>query len=70
MDKKLYIIAELDDSTQKIIKNYEEILHENGFVGKQTKNIPYHITLGCYSLDFEHYLKGLLDNIEKKISMK
>ena len=68
MDKKLYIIAELDDDTQKIIKNYEKIIQENGFVGKQTKDIPYYITLGCYSLDFENYLKNLLDNIEKSFN--
>ena len=68
MDKKLYIIAELDDDTQKMIKNYEKIIQENGFVGKQTKDIPYHITLGCYALSFENYLKILLDNIEKSFS--
>ena len=68
MDKKLYIIAELDDDAQKIIKNYEKIIQENGLVGKQTKDIPYHITLGCYELGFENYLKNLLDNIEKSFN--
>ena len=68
MDKKLYILAELDDDTQKIIRNYEKIIQDNGFVGKQTKDIPYHITLGCYLLDYENYLKDLLNNIGKKFS--
>ena len=68
MDKKLYILAELDDDTQKIIKNYEEIIKDNGFVGKQTKDIPYHITLGCYSIEYENNLKVLLENIENNFS--
>jgi 2'-5' RNA ligase len=66
MDKNLYIIAELDDDTQKIIENYEKIIFENGFIGNQTKDIPYHITLGRYSLEYENYLKDLLDNVGKK----
>ena len=68
MDKKLYIMAELDDDTQIIIKNYEKIIYENGFTGKQTKDIPYHITLGCYSLDVENHLKDVLDNIKESFT--
>ena len=68
MDKKLYILAELDDDTQRIIKYYEKIILENGFIGKQTKDIPYHITLGCYSQDLENYLKTLLDSIENNFN--
>ena len=68
MDNKLYLLAELDDDTQKIIKNYEKIMLENGFIGIQTKDIPYHITLGCFSVDLENYLKNLLDDIENSFS--
>jgi 2'-5' RNA ligase len=68
LDKKLYILAELDDDTQKVFRDYEKIIQDNGFVGKQTKDIPYHITLGCYPMDYENDLKGLLENIERNFS--
>ena len=65
MEKNLYLLAELDENTQILIKNYEKVIVENGFIGKQTNDIPYHITLGCYSLEHEIYLRDLLDNIGK-----
>ena len=68
MHKKLYIVAEHDDDTQKIIEKYQKIIYDNGLVGNQTKNIPYHITLGTYSIDYENYLKDLLDKIHAKFS--
>ncbi len=68
MDKNLYILAELDEDTQIILNNYEKIILANGFIGKQTKDIPYHITLGCYSLENEIYLKDLLDNVGKEFN--
>jgi 2'-5' RNA ligase len=68
LDKKLYLIAELDNDTQKIIKKYEKIILENGFTGNQTKDIPYHITLGAYSIENENYLKDLLDKINSKFN--
>jgi 2'-5' RNA ligase len=68
MDKKLYLLAELDDDTQMKIKEFEKILIENNLIGKQTKDIPYHITLCSYSLDQEDYLKCLMEKItEEKI---
>jgi 2'-5' RNA ligase len=56
-------VAELDDNTQDMIKKFEKIILENGLIGKQTKDIPYHITLGRYSVENEDYLKDLLDKI-------
>jgi 2'-5' RNA ligase len=64
MDKFLLIAAEPDNDTQIKIKNYEKIILENGFIGKQTKDIPYHISLCCYSLEYENYLKDLLEDIK------
>ena len=45
MDNNLYILAELDEDTKLKLKTYEKIILENGLIGKQTKDIPYHITL-------------------------
>ncbi len=64
MDKKLYLVAELDENTQKTIKELEQVIIENGFVGQQTKGIPYHITLCSYFLDQENYLKDILERIK------
>ena len=66
MDKKLYIIAELDEDSQMMIKEYEKIIIENGFFGKQTKNIPYHITLCSFPTDMENTLIELLDNVNTR----
>ncbi|MDR0443129.1 MAG: hypothetical protein LBH44_06975 [Treponema sp.] len=68
MDKNLYIIAEHDNDTQKTIEKYNKIILENGLIGNQTKDIPYHITLGCYSLEYENYLMDLLDKIGSKFN--
>ena len=64
MEKKLYILAELDEETQTQIKRIEKIILENGLTGKQTPGIPYHITLDSFSLDHEQELIGLLERIK------
>jgi hypothetical protein len=37
MDKKLYLLAELDNDTQLKLKEFEKIILENNFDGKQKK---------------------------------
>ena len=66
MDKKLYLLAELDETSQLEIKEIEKIIIENGFIGKQTKDIPYHITLCSFPIEMENFLKDLLENLSKK----
>jgi 2'-5' RNA ligase len=68
MDKKLYVIAELDDASQAKLNEINKIILENGLIGKQTKEIPYHITLCTYSLEKENYLKALLENISQEFT--
>ena len=66
MVKKLYLLAELDNASQLEIKEIEKIIIENGFIGKQTKDIPYHITLCSFPLEMENRLKDLMENLCKK----
>jgi 2'-5' RNA ligase len=66
MDKKLYLLAELDDNSQMEIKKIEKIIIENGFIGKQTKDIPYHITLCSFSIEMENFLNDLIEKLCKK----
>lgn len=61
-EKSLYLLAQFDKETQKILTEYYDILQANGFVGKQTKNIPYHFTLGNMEID---YVKHPVDDYEK-----
>ena len=56
MDKALYILTELDVKTQHILSGYYESLVSQGLTGTQTKNIPYHISLGRYPCEMESQL--------------
>ena len=68
MDKNLYLLAELDNELQIELKDLDKAILESGLVGKQTKDIPYHITLCSFSLDYEKYLFNLLDDVSKQFS--
>ena len=61
-DKFLYLLAQFDKETQEILSGHYDILQQNGFVGNQTKNIPYHFTLGKKDIDYE---KQLIDDLDK-----
>ena len=51
-DKRIYLLAQFDNDTNKKIIGIYDILIQAGMIGEQTKDIPYHITLG--SIDLEH----------------
>ena len=52
-EKALYLMARFDEQTQSILAGYYHRLCKNGFTGCQTKEIPYHFTLGRRSIDCE-----------------
>ena len=62
-DKALYLLAQFDERTQNILADYYSIFYQNGFVGNQTKNIPYHFTLGSLDVDREEQLIDMLDKV-------
>ena len=62
-DKSLYLIAQFDKITQEILAGYYDALQLNGFIGNQTKNIPYHFTLGRKDIDCEKQLAYDLNRI-------
>lgn len=62
-DKFLCLLAQFDKETQEKLNGYYDILQQNGFVGNQTKKLPYHFTLGKEDIDFEKQLINLLDKI-------
>ncbi|MGI6190181.1 MAG: 2'-5' RNA ligase family protein [Clostridiales bacterium] len=62
-EKKLYLLAVLDKESQERLAGYYDVLRQNGFTGKQTKNIPYHFTLGMKDPVCEKQLIEDLDRI-------
>ncbi|WP_297420932.1 2'-5' RNA ligase [Clostridium sp.] len=56
-DKFLCVIAQYDKETEQKLKEIQKVLLDNGFVGKQTPNMPNHITLGVFDLSKEGILK-------------
>lgn len=45
-EKFLYVMAGFDAETEEHLAELQNFLYENGFVGTQTKDIPFHLTLG------------------------
>jgi len=62
-DKALFLLANFDSETQDKLGGYYDTLLQHGFIGTQTKNIPYHFTLGSCSVDYEKRMINELNKI-------
>lgn len=52
MNKKfLCLMAQFDIETENKLKEIQNLLREEGFIGEQTLNLPNHITLGTFKAD-------------------
>lgn len=60
-DKFLCVMAQYDEATEKKLKKIQRILLDNGFIGKQTPNLPNHITLGTFEVSKEEDYADDLD---------
>ena len=49
----LTLMADLDEESQKIMGEWYEKLQDAGFIGEQTPNLPFHISLASFSLEKE-----------------
>lgn len=49
----IVLMADWDDGTQKALGAIYEDLQKEGFTGKQTPGIPYHISMSTYPIDKE-----------------
>lgn len=49
----LTLMADLDDESQKLMGGWYDRLREAGFIGQQTPNLPFHISLASFALDKE-----------------
>lgn len=56
-DKFLCVLAQYDEATELKLKEIQKVLIDKGFVGKQTPNLPNHITLGSFDISQEEVVK-------------
>ena len=49
----LTLMADLDDDSQQTLSGWYEDIKKAGFTGTQTPGLPFHISMGCFSLDKE-----------------
>lgn len=63
MDKFLCVLGIYDGDTQRILAEYQNAILRQGFTGRQTMGIPFHVTLGTFGLEqrdkLEEKLRGL-----------
>ena len=50
-EKSLYVLAGFDAETEVKLAELQDLLYGNGFCGTQTKDIPFHLTLGSRPAD-------------------
>lgn len=68
MSKKyLCAMAGFDPETSARLKALETLLGEQGFSGKQTKNIPMHFTLGAFDMSEEAAALGAIKHAASEI---
>lgn len=64
----LTLMADLDDESQLIMKNWYKELQDEGFSGVQTPDLPYHISLASFSLDKEAEVVNEMNELAKQFS--
>jgi 2'-5' RNA ligase len=62
----LCVMAQYDKQTELKLKEIQKVLSDNGFVGKQTPNLPNHITLGSFDSSQEELIKEQVRIVSKK----
>ncbi|MDR0839329.1 MAG: 2'-5' RNA ligase family protein [Oscillospiraceae bacterium] len=62
-NKHLYLLAQFDSATQAAFESGYAALKSHGFDGRQTKNIPYHFTLGSFDTGLEAKLTADLERV-------
>ncbi len=64
----IVLMADLDDKSQELLSSCYDVLSQNGFNGKQTKGLPYHISIATFSIDKEKDAIKLMNKICDEIS--
>ena len=64
----LTLMADLDDESQARMDGWYARLKEAGFVGTQTKDIPYHFSMSTFPVEKEQEAVALIEKIAKDFS--
>lgn len=64
----LTLMADLDDESQQTLSEWYQKLREAGFTGTQTSGLPFHISMGCFSLDKEADVIKEMDELAERFS--
>jgi 2'-5' RNA ligase len=65
-DKFLCVMAQYDKETDLKLKEIQRVLSDNGFVGKQTPDLPNHITLGSFNITQEEAVKEKVRKVSEQ----
>lgn len=69
VEKYLYVMAGFDAETEAKLAEFQNLLYESGFVGTQTKGIPFHLTLAeisPYDARDEGWLKEIMEEVAER----
>lgn len=64
----LTLMAELDKNSQKIMSDWYSNLRNAGFIGTQTSELPFHISLASFSPDKEAEIVEEMHGLAKKFA--
>ncbi len=63
MGKFLCVLGIFDEETQQVLGEYQRAVLDLGFTGRQSMDIPFHVTLGTFGMEqreeLEQALRGL-----------
>ena len=64
----LTLMADLDDDSQQTLSGWYEELKKAGFTGNQTPGLPFHVSMGCFSLDKEAAVINEMNELATRFS--
>lgn len=67
-DRFLCVMAQFDKETELRLKEIQRGLFDNGFRGKQTPNLPSHISLGTFDISKEEEIKEKVRMVSKNFN--
>lgn len=64
MDPFLCVLGIFDEATQKVLEEYQQAVLSQGFTGRQTMGIPFHVTLGTFGVERREELEERLQSVQ------
>lgn len=65
-NKFLCVLAVFDEATQRVLEEHQRAIFAQGFTGRQTMGIPFHITLGTFGTERRGELEEKLRALEMR----